>query len=78
MVPKYQDKCHELIDSISSTMKIEVERLYNSGMIDVDLFSIDEYALAKVLVTAAMHRLKDVYKPLDNNNLENFKNLLYF
>lgn len=75
--PEHQAKCHELIDSAAAFMKTECERLYNSGGIDVTEFSPDEYALAKILVTASCQKAVDLYYP-HYKYRSDLKNLSFF
>ena len=78
MKPEHQDKCHELIDSIASRLKVEVNRLYHSGGINPDLYDPGDYALAKILVTSAMLQAIDWYYPQHGRDREAMKNLTYF
>lgn len=66
----HQNKCHELVDFVASTMKLECERLYRSGAVDVADYDPDHYVLAEILVTAAMHRLKDTFAPVYKERLK--------
>jgi len=77
MLPEHQEKCYELIDMIASRLKIECHRLYDSGGIDPEDFSPDEYALAKILVTASILKAVDWYYP-HGKYRETMKNLTYF
>ena len=78
MLPKHQEKCHELIDSLASKMKLDCERLYSSGALNTEEYSENEYALAKILVTRAMHKNKDAYYPLYGKYKNDLKDLLRF
>lgn len=64
--PEHQAHVKELVDTFASTLKLECEKLYRSGGIDPNRFSPDEYALAKILVTAGIRRLADDFSPLHN------------
>ena len=77
MLPKHQEKCKELIDSVSAFLKTECERLYRSGGIDVTKFAPDEYALAKILVTASCQKAVDLYYPLYEPYRSDLKNLSF-
>ena len=68
MNPKTQDKINELVDLFASSLKVECERLYRSGAVDVESYDPDKYALPKILVTAAILRLKDEFAPLFNKD----------
>lgn len=75
---KTQGKVNELAELFASSIKIESERLYRSGLIDHEKFDQGQYALAKILVTAAIHRLKDDFSPLHDRQLQReIKNLLH-
>jgi hypothetical protein len=79
MKPEHQEKVGELIDAMASTLRITAQRLYRSGAIDPDRYSVDEYALAKLLVTAAMYRHRDDYSPRYNARyVDDLKNLEHF
>lgn len=76
MNPKTQDKINELVDLFASSLKVECERLYRSGAIDVDSYNhADHYFLPKILVTAAILRRKDDFTPLHKQQIETVKNL---
>ena len=64
---KHQGKVNELAEAMASALKIECERLYRSGMVDVEGFDQDHYVLAKTLMTAAMERLKNDFAPRSDN-----------
>jgi len=78
MKPEHQEKCHELINEISSRLKLECYRLYNSGGIDPEAYSVDDYQLARILVTASMLKAVDWYYPIHGENREAMKNLTFF
>ena len=63
MHPEHQRKAHELIDLMASNMKIEVERLYRSGAVDVESYSPDTFRLAKMLVTVAARNTRNIFDP---------------
>ena len=67
MNPKTQDKINELVDLFASSLRVECERLYRSGAVDVESYDPDHYALPKILVTAAIMRRKDEFAPLLDN-----------
>ena len=75
MNPKTQDKINELVDLFASSLRVECERLYRSGAVDVDRYDLDQYVLPKILVTAAILRLKDEFSPLHKQQTETVKNL---
>ena len=76
MNPKTQDKIHELVDLFASSLKVECERLYRSGAVDVDSYDADDYILPKLLVTAAILRGKGDFAPLfDKDHKNDIKNL---
>lgn len=80
MHPEHQRKCHELIYLMASDMKIEAERLYRSGGIDVSAYSPDEYALAEILVTVAAKNISTIYEPPHRSSAykRDMKNLMHF
>ena len=75
MNPKTQDKINELVGLFASSLKVECERLCRSGAVDVDRYDLDQYVLPKILVTAAILRLKDEFSPLHKQQTETVKNL---
>ena len=78
MNANHQAKVHELIDSLAAEMKVDCERLYRSGGIDVTEYNPDEYVLAKILVTATMKRNQGVYSPIFKEGQNAVKNLEHF
>jgi len=79
MNPRHQEKVAELIDSLASRMKATAERLYKSGGISPESFDENYYALAKVLVTAAIRQHADDFNPKNNAFLRFcIKNLSHF
>lgn len=78
MKPEHQEKINELVDAYASTLKVRAQSLYSSGAIDVERFSVDEYALAKILLTAAIYDTKDNYAPLSPEYKKMVKNLKHF
>ena len=67
MNPKTQEKINELVDLFAASLRVECERLYRSGAVDVESYDPDHYALPKILVTAAILRRKDDFAPLLDN-----------
>jgi hypothetical protein len=64
----------DLVDKI-----VEVaERKYNSGAIDPTDYRVDCYGLAKVLLTASLPDVVDVYAPLSDEMQMDVKNLKNF
>ena len=79
MKPEHQNKIDELIDLMASTLRVTAQRLYHSGAVDVDRYNPDEYALAKLLVTAAMYNHRDDFMPRHNARYsEDLENLKHF
>ena len=60
-------KIHELAETMATALKIECETLYRSGAINIESYDKDNYALAKILITAAMERLKNNLAPRSDN-----------
>ena len=75
MNPKIQEKINELVDLFAASLKEECERLHRSGAVDVDSYDPDNYALPKLLVTAAILRRKDDYSPFTKERKRAVKNL---
>ena len=73
---KHEQKIKELIKAYSKTLQADCDKLLKSGMIDVEKFSPDEYALAKIIITAAIARTADGYRPLHNDHRKEIKNLI--
>ncbi len=72
------DRCNELIDVLADAMKGTCQRLYNSGGVNVEDYSPEEYVLAKILVTAAMRKHSEDYSPLDPKWRREALNLAHF
>jgi hypothetical protein len=79
MLPEHHQKVDELIETMASTLRITVHRLYHCGGIDPDSYDTNNYVLAKILVTAAMrHHVDDFAPPFEKEDIEAVKNLQYF
>lgn len=78
MDPKHEAKVDELIEKMAEELKKVCVRLHNSGGVDFEKFDLDEYVLAKILVTAAMHECKDNLRPLSYSHRADLKNLQHF
>ena len=78
MKAEHEAKIHELVDSLATSIKVKAMALSSSGGINEDDYSVDEYILAKILVTAAVEDLKDVYMPFGTADRKTVKNLKYF
>lgn len=79
MNKNHQKKVNELINTLSSRMKATTKRLYESGGINPEGFDENYYALAKVLVTAAIRQHADDFNPKNNAYLRFcIKNLSHF
>jgi len=78
MHPNHIEKISELADSMAASIKIEARRLGESGAVDLETYDPEEYALAKILVTAAMRNLADNYAPLNRRYFEDLENLKNF
>jgi hypothetical protein len=78
MDPQHQEKCRELIDEIASRLKLECYRLYHSGGIDPEDYSVDDYRLAKILVTASVMKAVDWYYPTRGEDRTAMKNMTFF
>lgn len=78
MHPNHIEKINDLVNSMTTSIKTEAHRLGESGAIDLESYDPEEYALAKILVTAAMRNLVDAYAPLNKRYFEDLENLKYF
>lgn len=79
MHPSHIEKINELVGSITVSIKLEARRLGQSGAIDLETYNPDEYALAKILITAAVRNHIDNYAPLNKGQYqEDLENLKYF
>jgi len=78
MNPKHEAKVDELIANMATTIKDVCKKLYKCKGITIEKYSPDEYALAKILVTAAMKQCEGNYHPLLDEHIEDLKNLQYF
>ena len=78
MKPEHESKINELINTITSTLRVTAIGLGRSGAINEDDYNPDEYVLAKILVSAAMRRHVDDFYPLDKKYRHEVKNLEHF
>lgn len=78
MKAEHEAKINELVDTLAASIKVKALALGSSGAIDQDDYSVDEYVLAKILVTAAINDLKDSFAPFREADKRTVKNLSYF
>ena len=79
MHPKHQEKIHELVDLVASTLKVTCGRLYGSNGIDPEEYDPKDYVLAKILLTAALRQHVNDFEPLSKGPAkEDLKNLAHF
>ena len=71
----HMDKVYELSINFVDSLMEESKKMLRSGGIDIDSFSTDEYALAKILITAAIYRSKNNYMPIKQEYTKAVKNL---
>jgi hypothetical protein len=78
MKTDHLEKIDELIDKLAVSMKETAWRLLNGGAVDTDKYSPEEYALAKIIVSAvAEQHAKDFY-PHDPTYRAEVENLKHF
>jgi hypothetical protein len=77
MHPKHISKINKLVNTLAVSLKTEARRFGNCGGIDLEIYDPDEYALAKILVTAAIRNHEDDYAPLNKAHKEDLENLKY-
>ena len=75
---KTENKVKEFLIEHNHIVMEVVHRLYYSGGVDREDYDPEEYALAKVLLTAALRDRKNVFAPVDRKMLEDVRNLKYF
>ena len=63
MKEENEAKIDELADEFAEALKKEARRLANSCAIDEEDYASREYLFSKVLVTAAIHRLRNEFAP---------------
>ena len=78
MKAEHETKIRDLVERLSLSIAAKAVQLGKSGGIDENDYSVDEYVLAKILVTAAMEDLKDSYMPSREKHKRVVKNLRYF
>lgn len=78
MNPKHQEKIKELVEIFASNLIVVCERLYRSGGIAVEDYSTEDFALAKILLSAAIEQQKRAYYPHSPENRKEVKNLINF
>ena len=70
------------IEELAEHFKLHVieesMRLLKTGAIDISNYNPEEYALTKVLLSAAIFQNYKCYQPLDGKPLEDYKNLRHF
>lgn len=74
----HESKIIELADLIGSTLKVEAMRLGASGGIDVDSYSPDQYSLARILILAALEKVKNDFAPSVPGWKKEVRNLSHF
>lgn len=76
MNKKYNSKIKEICNMVKSDIYEEAIHLLNSGMIDAEDYNKDEYALAKIIVSASIERCKYNFMPLFDKHKQEVKNLI--
>ncbi len=56
---QHRDRIHDMADFFATSLKLEAERLYRSGMINPAMYSRHDHALGKILLRAAIERTKE-------------------
>ena len=72
---KHLERINELLDTVRAELLYDAARLLNSGMIDPDQYNDEEFALAKIVVTAALDRNVMIVAPLRKADQTVCKNL---
>lgn len=73
-----EKKILEMMKDLEITIIQEANRLFHSGAIDITRYPNNEYALPKIILTAALNNVKNNYKPRHAAGLYELKNLLKF
>lgn len=71
-------KVKELVENMAEAIKAKAMFLYESGAVNADDYSDDDYRLPKLLVTAAARDQADSYRPMDPALREELVNLEKF
>lgn len=71
-------KVRELASHMERAVVDTAARLYDSGGVDPKSFGAEEYALAKILLSAAIKQHASDYKPLHKEHLDEVDNLVRF
>lgn len=74
----HESKIDEIADRFAKTLKEEARRLMKSGGIDPDSYSPEEYALAKICITAVLHQYHGCYAPIAGHHQRDLENLKHF
>lgn len=77
-IQKHKEKCNQLIDNIAKDLKRDCQFLYKTGAVDLSKYDPEDFVLAKILVTAAMRRNSEEYRPLSESGRKEVKNLERF
>lgn len=66
----------ELLKDFNEGVLAEVKSLYKSGLIDPEKYTPADYCMAKILLTAALHRRKDAFAPMTTEYKKEVQNLI--
>lgn len=71
-------KIAELLKQHTDAVLLSVTQKMASGGVDPESYNLSNYALAKVLLTSALHDHKDDFTPLNPKQLNDVQNLNHF
>lgn len=72
---KHLERINELLDTVRAELLYESARMLNSSMVDPDQYNDEEYRLAKIIVTASLHRQSVMFAPIMNEDKKTCNNL---
>ena len=72
---KHLERINELLDTVRAELLYESARMLNSSMVDPYQYNDEEYRLAKIIVTASLHRQSVMFAPIMNEDKKTCNNL---
>lgn len=75
----WKERIYEIVHQMQEDIEYEARRLFHSGGYDFERYRDRDFALPKVLVTAAAHNIAKKYSPvLDKQDMQDVANLVQF
>ena len=74
---QFKNKVNDLKDQINKLIDNRIERILQSGCVDLNDFE-DNYILPKIFIYAVAEEIKFQFKPLYKEHLKEAKNMINF